>query len=136
MSREQDDKTGDDPGPGGHGPAYAAGYAAGYAQANLTTASNRSQSLTQGRVKNQASLEREQAAGPDQPRHRLFEMVFSCPHCGVPFAETLEPSVDIHPGAGYHCDQCKDMVIFEALTPAEYRKYCKCVSRQSPRRPG
>lgn len=46
--------------------------------------------------------------------------VFSCPHCGIPFAQTVEPEVDMHSGAEYTCDQCQGQVIFDVLTPAQY----------------
>ena len=49
--------------------------------------------------------------------------VFTCPSCGHPCAQTVEPSVDIHSGAGYTCDECGELVIFEAMTVAEYITY-------------
>lgn len=42
------------------------------------------------------------------------EFVFTCPHCGHPFCEILERSVDIHGGAIYTCSECKGRVTFEA----------------------
>ena len=50
----------------------------------------------------------------------LRDFVFSCPHCGVPYAQTVESDVDIHAGATYQCGECHGKVIFEALTPEEY----------------
>ena len=49
--------------------------------------------------------------------------VFTCPSCGDPCAQTVEPSVDIHRGAGYTCDACGELVIFEAMTVAEYMTF-------------
>ena len=58
--------------------------------------------------------------GRAAPMQELRDFVFSCPHCGVPFAQTVEPNVDIHAGATYTCSECKGKVIFEAVTPDEY----------------
>jgi len=35
-------------------------------------------------------------------------------------ARTTEPDVDIHPGAGYTCDQCNGKIVFVAMTTEEY----------------
>lgn len=47
-------------------------------------------------------------------------MLFTCPHCGDPSAETIEPETDIHAGATYRCTECGGNVVFEALTTDEY----------------
>ena len=54
---------------------------------------------------------------------REATFVFTCPSCGDPCAQTVEPSVDIHCGAGYTCDERGEHVIFEAMTVAEYMTY-------------
>lgn len=56
--------------------------------------------------------ERERAKGND--------VVFTCPRCGTPSAQTAEPHLDIHAGATYTCDNCQGAVVFEALTVDEY----------------
>ena len=60
-------------------------------------------------------------------------MVFSCPCCGVPYAEATE-EVDIHSGAGYVCSECGGTVIFEAFTTEEYQGYCKYLKEEYERR--
>ena len=47
-------------------------------------------------------------------------LVFSCPSCHDPFAETKERSIDIHTGATYRCASCGGQVVFLALTVEEY----------------
>jgi hypothetical protein len=59
----------------------------------------------------------------------LRDFVFSCPACGHPGAQTVEPDVDIHAGASYTCDQCGADVHIEALTRAEYLALAKAAAR-------
>ena len=56
---------------------------------------------------------------PQPPRR---EFCFTCPSCGNPFADTLEPSVDIHSGATYKCADCEGSVVFAAETTEQYVK--------------
>lgn len=49
-------------------------------------------------------------------------MMFTCPNCYSPTAQTTEPHVDIHSGATYTCSDCGEPVIFVALTVKEYTK--------------
>lgn len=72
-----------------------------------------------------AALEAEQArltANYKTLEAGIRHMVFSCPHCGEPWAVTTEREVDIHSGAVYSCDGCKGDVIFSAQTPDQYAK--------------
>jgi len=54
-----------------------------------------------------------------QPRR---EFCFTCPSCGNPFVDTVEPSVDIHSGATYKCADCGGSVVFTAETTEQYVK--------------
>ena len=62
-------------------------------------------------------------------------LIFDCPSCRDPFAETQQPDVDIHSGATYRCSSCGEQVIFVALTVDQYVVYangaadCCCVAR-------
>ena len=47
--------------------------------------------------------------------------VFTCPYCGHPNAMTIEPSLDIHEGANFGCDECSGRVVFVAFTLEQYR---------------
>ena len=55
-----------------------------------------------------------------QARLYVVALRYTCPHCGTPAAHTVESDVDIHPGAGYTCDQCRGRVVFVAMTTGEY----------------
>ena len=52
------------------------------------------------------------------------QFVFTCLSCGHPCAQTVEPSVDIHSGAGYTCEECQASIIFEVMTERRYDAYC------------
>lgn len=55
------------------------------------------------------------------PGHAHNSAVFTCPYCGHPNAMTVEPSLDIHEGADYGCDECGGRVVFVAFTLDEYK---------------
>lgn len=44
----------------------------------------------------------------------LVEVVFTCPHCGCPYATFKEKSIDLHAGACYTCGECGNLVTFVA----------------------
>ena len=62
------------------------------------------------------------------------ELVFTCPACGHPSAQTVEPDVDIHSGATYTCDECAGKVVFTAQTVEEYCAVSAPVSDRARRR--
>lgn len=62
-------------------------------------------------------------ADDDALQTRSF--VFTCPSCGWPHCDTVEPDVDVHSGAIYTCGECEARVVFEALTVEEYAEYAR-----------